>query len=229
MAPANAQSTVAPYADAAFNATTLNLSATGEVRIAPDMATINLGVTVQAATAAEAMRQNADRMNQVMTALTRQGIAARDIQTSGLNLSPQYDYRDNQPPVLRGYQAVNQVTIRVLDLAKLGPAIDGVVGVGANQINGVSFGLNDPTTAENDARRKAVEALKAKADLYARAVGQPVLRLVNLSESGGYSPSPPTPMFALARVAAPSPTPVSGGELSVQIEINGVYQLAPAR
>ena len=77
------------------------------------------------------------------------------------------------------------------DLARLVPAIDAVVGAGANQVNGVSFGLKDPSGAENQARMTAVQALQAKAALYAQATGHRVGRLVSLSEDGGYTPSPP--------------------------------------
>ncbi len=227
---AHAQSAPQTAAEAMFNATTLNLSAYGEVRIAPDMATINVGVMTEAPTAVEAMRQNGLRMNQVMAALTRQGIAERDIQTSNLNLSSQYDYRENQPPLLRGYQASNQVTIRVMDLSKLGQAIDAVVSAGSNQINGIGFGLRDPRTAEDNARRQAVAALKAKADLYAEATGLRIARLINLSEGGGYSPPQPVPMAMLARgMAKDESTSVSGGELSVRVDVNAVYQLSAGR
>src|SRR5690606_25684363 len=97
---------------ALFQATTLNLSAHGEVRVKPDMATINIGVMTEAPTAADASRQNASKMSEVTAALAKQGVEARNIQTTGLNLNPQYTYRNDQPPVLRGYQASNQVTVR---------------------------------------------------------------------------------------------------------------------
>lgn len=214
--------------DAMFRATTLNLSAYGETRVAPDMATINLGVNVEAATAQEAMRANATRMNQVIAALKKAGIAERDIQTSNLNLSAQYAYEQNQPPRLTGYQASNQVTIRVNDLGRLGAAVDATVSAGANQVNGISFGLKDSTAAENAAREAAVRALAAKADLYAKATGHRVARLVSLSEAGGYAPQP-MPMFKTARMEsalAADATSVSGGELAVRIDITGLYELA---
>ena len=132
-----------------------------------------------------------------MAALKKAGIAAKDIQTSGLNLSPQYVYEQNQPPRLTGYQASNQVTVTVHDLTKLGAAVDATVNAGANQVNGISFGLNDPTAAENAAREDAVKALQAKADLYAKATGYRIGRLVSLSEGGGYTPQPPMPMMAM--------------------------------
>lgn len=227
-APAAALAQTAPStAESMFRATTFNLSAYGETRIAPDMATINLGVQTEAATAAEAMRANAQKMNAVIAALGRAGIAAKDIQTSSLNLSAQYKYEQNQPPKLSGYQASNQVTVRVQDLGKLGPAADAVVASGANQINGISFGLKDSTAAENAAREDAVRALNDKVALYAKATGLRVVRLVSLSEGGGYTPAPPMPMMAMAkRESHDSGTPVAGGELSVRIDVTGLYELA---
>jgi len=215
----------APAADTLFRATTLNLSAYGETRIAPDMATINLGVMVEAKSASAAMAANARKMTQVLTALKAAGIAAKDIQTSGLNLNAQYAYEQNLPPRLTGYQAANQVTVAVHDLARLGAAVDAVVGAGANQVNGISFGLADPTAAENAAREQAVKALIAKADLYARATGYRVGRLVSLSEGGGYSAPQPVPMLRMLKAEAAS-TPVSPGELNVRIEVTGLYELA---
>ncbi|HTI67522.1 MAG TPA: SIMPL domain-containing protein [Caulobacteraceae bacterium] len=213
--------------EALFQATTLNLSAYGETRVAPDQATITLGVSTQGATAAEAMAANRTRMNAAIAALKAQAIAERDIQTSGLNLNPQYVYEQNKPQRLTGYQASNDVTITVRDLARLGPTVDAVVAAGANQINGISFGLANPRAAEDQARRAAVQALAAKAALYADATGMRLARLVNLSEGGGYTPQPPRPVFRMAAQAADSaPTPVQPGELSVRIDVTGMYELA---
>jgi uncharacterized protein YggE len=164
-------------------------------------------------------------MTEVMAALRKAGIAAKDIQTSGLNLNPQYVYEQNVPPRLTGYQASNQVTVIVHDLMKLGAAVDATVSAGANQVNGISFGLNDPTAAENAARQDAVKALQAKADLYAKATGYRIGRLVSLSEGGGYTPRPPMPMVAYASKREAMDTPVSAGELNVRIEVSGLYEL----
>jgi len=212
--------------EAAFRTTTLNVSAYGETRVAPDMATINLGVTTDGATAREAMQANATRMNQVMAALRKGGFGAKDIQTSQLSIEPQYVYEQNQPPKLTGYRASNQVLLTVRDLAKLGAAVDASVEAGANQMSGISFGLSDPTAAENAARERAVTALAAKADLYAKATGHRVLRLVTLSEGGGYSPPPPMPMVAMAARYEKSDTSVSPGETRVRVDVSAVYELA---
>jgi uncharacterized protein YggE len=221
-APALAQNN-----DAAFKATTFNLSAFGETLVAPDMATITLGVQTDAATAGEALKANGARMNQVMAALKKAGIAARDIQTSNLSLNAQYAYDQNQPPKLTGYQASNQVTITVRDLAKLGAAVDATVGAGANTVNGISFGLSNPQAAEDAARLEAVKALQAKAELYGRATGYKAVRMVNLSEGGGYTPAPqPMPVFAMAKREMADATSISAGELKVRVDVSAVYEVS---
>lgn len=227
-APAALAQAAPPAAESMFRATTLNLAAYGETRVAPDMATISLGVMTEGKTAAAALQANATRMAGVMAALRRAGIAEKDIQTSGLNLNPQYHYEQNLPPRLTGYQVSNQVTVTVHDLARLGQAVDATVNAGANQVNGVSFGLNDPTAAENAAREDAVKALQAKAELYARATGHRVSRLVTLSEGGGYGSPPPMPMVInqMKREMAADATQVSPGELKVRIDVTGLYELA---
>ena len=213
--------------DAAFRATTLNLSASGESKVAPDLATITLGVQTDGATAAGAMSANAVQMNKVIAALKKAGIAERDIQTSNLSVNPQYVYVENNPPKLTGYQANNQVTIQVRDLTKLGQTVDATVNAGATNVGGISFGLQDPQAAEDKARLDAVKALQAKAELYGRATGYRLVRLVSLGEGGGYSPAPqPAPMYAMAKRDMAESSPVSAGELKVRIEVSATYEAA---
>lgn len=220
-----AAQTAPTAADTVFRATTISLSAYGEIRQRPDQATISLGVTTEAPTAAEAMRLNAEKMNRVIAALKKGGIADRDIQTSGLNLNPQYVYVENQPPRLSGYQANNTVSVVVRDLGKLGQAVDATVNAGATNIGGISFGLQDASGAEDAARIEAAKALQARAELYAKAMGYRVARLVTFSEGGGYSPPPPMPVFAMARAEKADSTPVEAGELKVRIDVNATFEL----
>lgn len=222
---ASAQTVPASAADTIFRATTINLSAYGEVRQRPDQATISLGVTTEAPTAAEAMRLNAVKMNQVIAALKKGGIADRDIQTSGLSLNPQYVYVENQAPRLSGYQASNTVTVVVRDLGKLGQAVDATVNAGATNVGGISFGLQDASAAEDAARLEAAKALQARAELYARAMGYRVARLVTFSEGGGYSAPPPMPVYAMARMDKAESTPVEAGELKVRIDVSATFEL----
>lgn len=212
--------------DAAFRATTFNLSAFGETKVAPDMATISLGVQTEAPTAAGALSANATQMTKVIAALKKAGIAERDIQTSGLNVNPQYVYEQNLPPKLTGYQASNQVTVQARDLSKLGATVDATVSAGATTVGGIGFGLQNPQAAEDAARLDAVKALQAKADLYARATGYRIVRLVTLGEGGGYTPAPPMPMYAMAKREMADSSPVSAGELKVRVDVSATYELA---
>jgi len=216
-----------PASDAAFQATTLNLTATGEVMAAPDKATITLGVQTDASTAAQALAANAEQMTRVMAALKRAGIAERDTQTAQLTVNPRYAYQPNQPPRLTGYEASNQVAITVRDLKRLGSTVDAAVGAGATNVNSIAFGFVDPTTVQNAARLEAVKALQAKADLYAKAVGHPVLRLISLSEGPLFLPPVPIPeIMASGAKRMAAETPVSVGETQVRIQVIGLYELA---
>jgi uncharacterized protein YggE len=220
-----ADAQAAPQAGSMFQATTLAISADGQSKITPDQATITLGVQVTDATAQAAMRDDAAQMTGVMAALRAAGVPDKDVQTSNISLQAQYTYVQNQPPKLTGYQASNDVVITVEDLAKLGPVIDAVTAGGANQVSGISFALKDPTAAEDQARQAAVKALQAKADLYAQATGYHIVRLVNLTEGAPEQTSPIRPMM-MASVRAQAPTPVSAGQLTVDITVSAVYELA---
>jgi uncharacterized protein YggE len=214
-APALAQDARTP-----FDATTLHLSATGETQATPDLAAINLGVETEAPTAAEALRLNRVQMTATISALRRQGLQEKDIQTTGLNLNAQYVFHEGEPRRLTGYQASNLVTIRVHDLTKLGATVDAVVAAGANQVNGVTFSLADPQAAEDEARRAAIKALQAKAALYAAAMGYRVERLVSLSDTASSS-NIVRPMMAMRAMA----TPAEPGELAVTAMVSAVYEL----
>jgi uncharacterized protein YggE len=223
VAPAAAQ---APAVSNAPVPSTFALSAFGETRLVPDMASITLGVNTQAATAGEALKANTSRMTTVIAALKKAGLTDRDIQTSTLSINPQYVYENNQPPRLTDYQVANQVIITMHELSRLGGVIDASVAAGTNTAGGISLGLADPSAAEDTARVAAIKALNAKAELFARATGYHIVRLISLNEGGGYAPQPLIPMFAMAtRREVGDSTPVSSGELRVRIDVSGVFEV----
>jgi uncharacterized protein YggE len=171
-------------------------------------------------------------MTAVIAAIRAQGVAERDIQTSGLDVQPQYTFnrgpngQEQGPPRITAYQVSNQVTVLVRDLSKLGPTVDAVVGSGANQVNGISFGLANADARADEARRQAVDNVRRKAELYAQAAGLRVARLVTLSESGGYTPRPPVMMMREAMAASDASTPVQPGQVGVRVDVTAVYELA---
>lgn len=208
------------------DATLLDISARGEARKAPDLAIINAGVVTQAADAATAIRDNAARMARVAAALTKAGVAERDIQTATLNLSPQYRYAENQPPVITGYQAMNTLTIRFRDIARAGAILDALVASGVNQINGPELTLDDPAAALDAARLEAMAKARARAELYARAAGLKVARIVSISEStGGFRPIPMPMMRMDAAAAPPAESRIQPGEQSVAVELAVRFEL----
>lgn len=205
--------------------TTITLNGRGSVDHAPDIAMISVGVQVEAETASLAMSQQTTKMNGVFAAVKAAGIADRDMQTSTLSLNPVYDYPANQRPRLTGYNASNQIAIKVRDLKNLGRTLDAVVKGGGNTINGVSFSIDKPESFQNEARVAAIKDAAAKAELYASAVGYKVKRIVTVSEQEYYPQ--PVPMMARMQVNqdAAESTPVAAGEVSLTQNVNVTFEL----
>ena len=203
----------------------LELTASGEQDAAPDMAQLHLSVEASGHSAAQAMAGDAQRMAQVLAVLKQAGVADRDLQTSGLSLSPQYVYEQNLPPRLTGYQASNGLLVTVRSLAQLGPIADAVAGAGVTSIGQIEFAMANPQAAQDSARLAAVKALEDKAALYARATGYKIKALVKLTEGGDFSVSPPMPRMMAAMNARAVSTPIEAGEMKVRMEISGVFEL----
>ena len=211
---------------AASDGTLLSVSAQAEAHRVPDVATVSAGVVTQAADANAAMRANAAQMDKVMASIRAAGIAERDIQTSGINLNPQYRYAENQPPAITGYQASNTVSLKVRDIGKLGKVLDALVASGANQVNGPGFEIDKPEAAYDEARRAALEKAQARAQMYAKALGLKVRRIVSIDEGGGFQPPRPMPMMAMAaRAEKAYDTAVSPGETTLGASIDVVFEL----
>ena len=204
--------------------TRLDVTARGDVLRVPDIAIISAGVTTNAVDAASAMRDNAGRMSRVLAALKKAGVADKDITTSSINLSPQYRYVENQPPVIVGYQASNQVTVRFRDIAKSGSILDVLVKEGSNQINGPTLTIDKPEAAQDEARVAAIKAARARANLYATALGMKVARIVSITESEGYSGGP-VPVMAVRGMDAVAKTEIMPGEQSVSVNVSVVFEL----
>ncbi|HEY4555969.1 MAG TPA: SIMPL domain-containing protein [Lysobacter sp.] len=224
MSTAPAQTPAAGAATVAGDGTLLSVSAQAEARRTPDIATVSAGVVTQAADANAAMRANAEQMAKVVAAIRAAGIAERDVQTSGIQLSPQYRYAENQPPAITGYQAANTVSITVRDIARLGKILDALVATGANQVNGPSFDVEDKESALDEARRAALDKAQARAQMYAKSLGLRVRRIVSISEGGRIDV--PMPMAAMRmEKSMAADTPVSPGESVLSMNLDVVFEL----
>jgi uncharacterized protein YggE len=231
-AAVSAQQVTGPAPAMAPGNTLLTVSAEGRSTRAPDLAVFNAGVASTGKTAGEALSANAADMNRVIAALKRVGIADRDIQTSNLSLNPVYaeqrrlpDGRaDETPPKITGYQVSNTVTVRQRNLAEFGKVIDTLVSAGANQVNGPTFEVANSDAATDEARIDAVRKARTRAELYASAAGLKLVRVLTISETGGFSP--PVPMYRMAMKSSDS-TPVAPGEVALNVTVAVQFELAP--
>ncbi len=204
--------------------TMLSINAEGSSEARPDMATISLGVTTEGQTAQAALSENARRMNALTQALRRAGVAERDIQTSNVSVHPQQQYRENQPPLITGYQANNTVTAQVRNVDNLGRVIDAAVNAGGNTVHGVNFSHQNPDAQMDAARRDAIAEARRRADLYAQALGMRVERIVAVNEGGAYSPPVPMPVMARAE-AMDASTPISPGQVETRVNLSVTFEL----
>jgi uncharacterized protein YggE len=161
-------------------------------------------------------------MSRVLAALKGAGVAERDIQTSNVSLNPEYRYPQDQAAQLVGYTASNSVTVRFRDIRSSGKILDALVREGANQINGPSLVVDKPEAALDEARAQAISSGRARADLYARSLGMRVVRVVSVSESGGYAPPPPMPVMARMEAAS---TKIEPGEQKLQVTVAMTFEL----
>lgn len=220
--PTAASAQVQP--DSAVAGTRLDVVAEGYATRVPDIARISAGVVSQAPTASEAIRQNSARMNAVRAALRRAGIADRDIQTSNISLQPDYRYAENQPPQLTGYRASNEVSVRFRDIARTGQILDALVAEGANQINGPSLEIDRPEAALDEARTAAIATARARAELYARALGMRVVRVIGVSETGAVMPIP-RPMAMARAQSADATANIDAGEQRLSVALTVSFEL----
>jgi len=202
----------------------ITVTGEGVVQAVPDLATIPLGVTTEAETAAAAMAANNAAVQAVLDRLKAAGIEAKDVQTSNLSLNPNWvQTADGSAPRISGYVANNMLTVQVRSLDSLGTVLDAVITDGANTLNGITFGLQDPRPVLDDARRKAVEDARARAEVLAGAAGVKLGRLVSMQEGGAIMP--PQPMYRMEAAMA-SPVPVAAGEVGLSSSVTLVYEIA---
>ncbi len=204
---------------------TVTVSGVGTVSAAPDMAEITSGVVTQAPTAAGALAANSQAMEQVLRSLTALGVAARDIQTTSISVSPQRRVvrGEGRPPEIVGYEVTNQVRVKVRDLGQLGRVLDQQVAQGANSVYGIRFGLADPAPMLDEARKRAMADARRRADLYAAAAALTVGRVVAVQEAGAAAPRPEMG----ARVMTAGAVPVAPGEQEIQASVSVTFSLEP--
>lgn len=207
----------------------LTVSGNGDARVAPDVATVRLGITRQANTAQAAQAKVNEVAQAILNAVTRTGVDRKQIQTSQLTLHPVYAPQkpgSSDPPEIVAYRATNVVSVRVEDLPKSGEVIDAGLKAGANELQGINFGLKDDTEARERALRQASREAQSKARVMAESLG---LRLGSVQEVQENGVSIQQPFFAgamMARAADGAGTPVAPGEITVNASITVRYRFS---
>ncbi|MBK0329051.1 SIMPL domain-containing protein [Rhodobacteraceae bacterium F11138] len=204
------------------------ITVTGEGRIeaVPDMATVTLGVTNEAPEAKAAMDATSAAVAQVLDRLQAMGLEPRDIQTQRFSLNPVWSdrgYSDGKRPEITGFVASNMVMARVRDIETLGPVLDAVISEGANDFNGLQFGVQDNKPLIEAARKEAVEDGIAKARQLAEAAGVTLGPVVSIADHGGNNPRPMKMELASARDGS---MPVAAGEISLTASVSMVFSIS---
>ena len=187
---------------------------TGEVRIAPDRATIFVGVQSRATTAAAASSDNARRQRAILDTLRVLGLGSDQLSTMNYNVAPEIQYNpNNQPPRVTGYTVTNTVRADVRQLGDVARLIDGALAKGANEISGLQFYSSKADSARRVAMSIAVANARADAETLAKAAGGALGALLELSTTSSIRPM--SESFGVAGMAARAPTPIEPGQQSI--------------
>lgn len=197
------------------------LATTGEgtVKLKADIAILTMGVTAQAATAAEAQAQLAERIARVLQRAKEQGVADRDTKNASYTINPLYASGPNQAPRITGYQATQSLSLTLRDVSAVGKALDALVQNDGATNAQVRFTLDDSRPAQADARRLAVEDARAKAEAMAKAAGVRLGKATSISDQGQIGAVPQKEFSAFDRTALTAQTQVPVGELDVVVRV----------
>lgn len=211
------------------SATRVVVSGDALVQARPDTAKISVAVVTQAQTALAAQQENARRSEAMVRALKAAAGAGAEVETSGYNLHPQYTYRENQQPLIRGYEARNTVSVTLGDLTKVGPVIDAATEAGANNIDSLSFTLRRDEPARDEALAAATREALRKAQVMAQALGGRVGRILEVQEASAGRPVPIYDVRAMrggiASEAMQAKTPVEIGTLDIRAQVQLVAEI----
>ncbi len=233
VALAGAQSAAAQVAPAQLSpaARTIRVSGMGEVRVKPDLATVQFAVETTGTTAEEAGAANASLMERVIATILGSGVVRDDVRTSGYSVYPEYAStpRDDgmQPPQIRGYRAMNMVSVRTTNLDRVGALIDAGLRAGANRLHGVSFELTNSKAAEAQALEVAVGEARTAAETMARALGVQLGDVLDASTSADMA----RPYFRAAAqdmamsMGSAAMTPIEAGEQTITASASVVFEI----
>jgi uncharacterized protein YggE len=229
---ANAQSTPTPGDEPLIR--TISVSGTGTVKIDPDTARVDLGVISNNESLEVAQTEVSEGLAAITQVLSDAGVAPEDIQTTSYNVYPIAEYdRDGNYVGIERYEVSAGMSVIVRDIDSVGTILDAAVAGGANNIWGISFYVDDPSSAASQARQLAVENARGKADELATASGMVVTNVVSISETS--APDPVAQQYDMGRGGADmamaqeaAPVPVSPGQSEIRVDVQVVFEIEAA-
>ena len=204
------------------------VTGTGTATAEPDLAIINLGVQVLSESVGAALEEANHSLEAMLAVLSRYEIEERDTQTRRFNISTQYDYRQDDGPVVIGYQVTNELGVKMRDLSNIGPLIEDVVTAGGNavQVNGINFTIEDDAALRDEALMGAVESAMAQAERLAELSGVEVGKLVRVVEVGNAGPVASRAFEQAIAVSLPAAAaPVRSGSLDVTVNVQALFAI----
>ena len=203
------------------------VSGRGVVTVTPDIATLRLGVEVQAVSVAIAQSQATEAMDKVMAALTDNGVAEKDIQTQYFSIRQVTKWdRDKEEEIVVGYRVTNKVTAKIREIDKAGTVIDAVAAAGGDltRIDSIGFSVDDPSTYYEEAREEAMADAKAKAEQLAELAGGRLGKATYISE-GAQIPPPIYRQDIYEEAVPAATTPISPGEMEISLTVQVAYSI----
>lgn len=193
----------------------------GQVQGTPDTLTADVSIEFTAPDVTAAMNQTSDRQQAVINALVNSGIDRKDISTTNVSLQPQFTGGDN--PTITGYQASNSISVKIRNLSSASQALALIVQTGgdATRINSVNYSIEDDSQLVKDARTRAFDDAKDRAEQFAQLSGLTLGDVISISESSGTTPPSPTPLPRAAMEAVP----LEPGQQSVSFSVTVIWQL----
>lgn len=197
----------------------LTVSASAEVRVAPDLAHLGIAVETRGRTSAQAAGESARIQTAVLGALRRIGVSGNQVQTRSVQVTPEYEYpREGGRPTVTGYISRNEIAVELNDLSKIGPVIDAALAQGASNVSGPRYALANPDSARREALDAAVRKAMADAQVMAAAAGVRAGHVLEMSFDGSGGGVEPAPEMVRMRLAASdaAPTPIETGLITVR-------------
>jgi uncharacterized protein YggE len=204
----------------------ISVSGQGKIYAKPDVAILVLGVENRGAKISDIVKDNTDKMNKIIKDVKDSGVDEKDIQTTQYSITPEYNWTEKGGRIFIGYVLAQQITVKIRDFEKVGSILDKATTDGANAVGDLQFTIDNPEAVQAEARQKAIDQAKIKAQTLAKQSGLKITKLINVSE--GYQ-SMPQPMYGkgggVAMESASVAPQIQPGQMEIDSAVTLTYRV----